>query len=118
VVPLWGFDTIEYWGQLCEVHADVGGSALPVDPYPLSVAVAVPGGDCAWDGGDVRMDARGTTVGYLWQNHGRSLWGGACPMRGIEKPLAHHDDDSDGRDGRLRRAETGRYGGVEEAKHQ
>src|SRR2546426_6454039 len=54
VVHLFGFDRIENWVQSLEFHSGVGGGALPVDPYPLSVAVALPGGDFALPGGEVR----------------------------------------------------------------
>jgi transposase-like protein len=54
VVHLFGFDRIENWVQSLEFHSGVGGGELPVDPYPLSVAVVLPGGDFALQCGEVR----------------------------------------------------------------
>src|SRR5712692_10835445 len=53
VVHLFSFDRIENWVQSLEFHSGVGGGELPVDPHLLSVAVTLPGGDFAWQGGEV-----------------------------------------------------------------
>ena len=54
VVHPFGFDRIENWVQSLEFHSGVGGGELPVDPYLLSVTVALPGGDFALQCGEVR----------------------------------------------------------------